>query len=172
MKSCNGNALVRFLFVPLIGVLIAGACLPAVSELVKQEENTDTVNRFVQSVRFARTQAKEQYRELKLCASADGNRCSRSKDWSTGWILIDTETNSVVKTWMMLPGRLGFTGEAAFIRFDKNGYNMDSIVVLSMFDRGCATNGGSEGRRVSVNMLGKTRVERTECMYLTAGPTT
>lgn len=163
MKSNGGKTLIRFLFIPLSVLLFAGVCVPAASEMLKQEETTDTANRYILAVRYARTQAREQNKPLTLCASVDGTQCSYSKDWSTGWILIDHQNQSVINAWSMLPNRLEFMAERTSIQFGENGFSRSSEMSLSMFDKACTINGGSEGRRITVTSMGKTSVQRTQC---------
>jgi type IV fimbrial biogenesis protein FimT len=72
-----------------VGVLavMAGWGLPAFGELTRDTARTREVNRFVQAIHLARSEAIKRDGVVSLCPSADGAICQPGPQWQSGWIV-------------------------------------------------------------------------------------
>lgn len=66
--------------------LLFSAGVSGVYNFVADLDRADVVNQMITGLRLARTAANQYSMVVTLCPSADGRGCSRSGDWSTGWV--------------------------------------------------------------------------------------
>ncbi len=68
-------------------VLIVG--VPSLGSFVARNRQVVEINALHHAIHRARSESIMRRRYMSLCSSADGQRCSETRDWSQGWILFE-----------------------------------------------------------------------------------
>lgn len=66
--------------------LLFTAGVSGIYNFVADLQRADVVNQMIAGLHIARTAANQYAMVVTLCPSADGRSCSRSGDWSAGWV--------------------------------------------------------------------------------------
>lgn len=107
----RGLTLAELSVVSALAAVLTAIGLPAMTELVDVQRRISSVNRFVSSLQFARSEAIKRNGRAVLCKSADGLQCTQSGDWAQGWIVFhDANNNASVDAGETLLQRHGALG--------------------------------------------------------------
>lgn len=87
VTRAGGFTLPELLFTLAIAAGLAAWAVPAFGDLRLDTARTAAVNRFVQAVHLARSEAIKRNAVVSLCPSGDGARCTAGADWGIGWIV-------------------------------------------------------------------------------------
>jgi type IV fimbrial biogenesis protein FimT len=82
-----GFSLPELLFTLALAAGLAAWAVPAFGDLRLDTARTAEVNRFVQAVHLARSEAIKRNGVVSLCPSGDGAHCAPGSDWGIGWIV-------------------------------------------------------------------------------------
>ena len=85
--STRGFTLVELVVCMGVLAVMAGWGLPAFGELARNTARTREVNRFVQAIYLARSEAIKRNGVVSLCPSANGSTCQPGPQWQRGWIV-------------------------------------------------------------------------------------
>jgi type IV fimbrial biogenesis protein FimT len=88
MDRHRGQTLTELVFTLAIVAGLVGWGVPTFRDLHRNAARAGEVNRLVQTVYFARSEAIKRNGVVSLCPSTDGDRCAPSgTPWSRGWIV-------------------------------------------------------------------------------------
>lgn len=85
--STRGFTLIELIVCMGMLAVMAGWGLPAFGELARNTARTREVNRFVQAIYLARSEAIKRNGVVSLCPSADGSTCQPGPQWQQGWLV-------------------------------------------------------------------------------------
>lgn len=155
----NGFSLYELLLTLLLVVLIAGAAIPSWSASLARQRQRTEIDALFHAIHQARKASIMRRKVVSLCPSIDGEECSPSRDWSSGWILFENtdrdspprldigeavlDRHSVAENVQISANRKGFTLRATFLRAtngtfvfcDPNGRIAPKALVVSYTGR-------------------------------------
>lgn len=133
MKYCKkGFTLYELMMAMLIVALITAIAVPSFAASLARHKQRVEINALFNAIHLARKESIMRRKVVSLCPSVDGDRCSGSRDWSTGWLMFENEDrdspprvdagepvlirHSVNQGVRILANRKGFTLRATFLR--------------------------------------------------------
>jgi type IV fimbrial biogenesis protein FimT len=90
----RGMSLVEMLVCVCVLAILAGVAMPSLNGLIERLRADATANTLLNNLALARMTAVSRRSTAVLCPSTDGTSCTRSTDWSAGWVLfLDRDGN-------------------------------------------------------------------------------
>ena len=83
----RGVTLLEILVTMGISSIIFGLTIPAMANLISQNRISTQVNHLRASLDLTRSVAIKENEHAVICKSDDGEKCSRTGEWSQGWII-------------------------------------------------------------------------------------
>jgi type IV fimbrial biogenesis protein FimT len=87
IARAGGFSLPELVFTLVLAAGLAAWAVPAFRDLRLDTARTSEVNRFVQAVHLARSEAIKRNSVVSLCPSGNGTTCAPGSDWGIGWIV-------------------------------------------------------------------------------------
>lgn len=128
----RGFTLFELMMTMLTVALLAGIAMPSFSAALARHKQRVEVDALFNAIHLARKESIMRRKVVSLCPSTDGDRCSNSLDWSTGWLMFENEDrdspprvdagepvltrHSVNEGIRISANRKGFTLRATFLR--------------------------------------------------------
>lgn len=132
-KTSQGFTVVELMITLLITGILFLVALPSFSNMLAKNEQTAQIYTLFHHHQLARTEAIKSNRNVLLCKSSDGLKCTSNSKWSDGWIIFsDTDNDkkisdneTVIYVQDTLPQKLslkykGF-GSHHYVRYFPNG---------------------------------------------------
>lgn len=142
----------------ILAILIALAA-PGFSQALRNNRIAAQITEFVDSLALARSAAVTGRHDVVICASSDGNACSNSNNWATGWIVRDSATNTLLSIGGALSHNSALTGTVSTVTFDGYG-GASANASFTLSPSGCT---GTEQRTISTALSGLLSVEQSAC---------
>lgn len=159
----GGFTLIELLVAMAVAGILFAIGVPAFNSFVLNDRDIGQVNSLVSSLNYARSE------EIKraspsgfiVCPSTDGQTCSGSSSWSSGWIVLDLNTLDpaplVLQSVPAVAGSNTLTATATVgVTFLSSGMVMAPLTI-----RVCDTRGASFARDVEVNSTGRVAASQT-----------
>lgn len=147
----------------VVAVTVAWAA-PQLSVWRQEAVLRSAVNRFAQTVFFARSEAIKRSVTVSVCPSSDGERCASSGDWSPGWIVFvndDRDSPAVRDNGETLlradPGLADGSVASNRPTLSLRAFGQPAAAATVTF---CDSRGGSAGRAVIISQTGRPRIDR------------
>ncbi len=83
----HGFTLIEAMVVLAIMGILLGMAIPSFNWLVIDTEMRTATNSMRRSLNLARKEAVTRYRDIRICASSDGENCNESANLGVGWIV-------------------------------------------------------------------------------------
>ena len=160
----RGFTLMEILVALTITTIAVLLTQPVIATGALNLQRSTTINGLIRSLHFARRSAAERGRSTVVCASSDGQRCSGSEHWSSGWIVHDNLLQAAPyapPSGSILYRSRGGTGLAIsanrtqFVFRPFRGRSTNGTLIM------CDRRGDAEARAVIVSNIGRPRLART-----------
>ena len=160
-ERIGGFTLFELMVTLAVAALILSLGVPGFRNFIQNNRATTHTNDLVTALNLGRSEAARRGVTILLCSSTDGETCSGSNDWSSGWI-VRRSAGAVLRTWPERSGGAGvLTANVSQIQFQGRGSLVGGTVpLLQIRLPDCS---GDQGRDVSVNMAGRISVTRVTC---------
>jgi len=128
----KGFTLYELLITITLIVLISGLALPSFSALIARQRQRVEIDALFHAIHLARKESIMRRKVVSLCPSLDGQSCSPSRDWSSGWLMFENKdqdsppridpdelilkNHRVDDQVLVTANRKGFTLRATFLR--------------------------------------------------------
>lgn len=89
MKSHNAFSLLEMLVVLCISAILMAGALPHWHAFFMHEDERRWQAQLVETIAYARAEARARHEAIIFCHSADGHTCAGN--WSDGWIVLDDQ---------------------------------------------------------------------------------
>ena len=173
MNKANGFTLIELLVTVAVVSILLAVGVPAFQRMTEDNRQVAAINSLAGSLNLARSEAVKQAQAVTVCASADGNACSGTPDWSTGWIAfldqnrdgVPDGANALLSRQGTLPAGLALRAiefdDNTQLQFLPNGRlpatgDPDGTFVLC----DTRTNDATRARALNVNALGRVAIAR------------
>ena len=93
-RSSRGFTLIELLTTTSIFAILAGISLPSFSQLIESQRTASAISSLQSHMALARMAAVSRNNRTVLCPTPDGQHCTNSTDWSTGWMLFVDENGN------------------------------------------------------------------------------
>ncbi len=160
-ERIRGFTLLELMVTLAVAAIVLSVAIPGFGGFIQNNRAVTHTNDLVTALNLGRSEATRRGAPVLLCSSSDGETCSGSNDWSSGWI-IRRPAGEVLRTWPERSGGAGvLTANVSQIQFQARGSLAGGTVPqLQIRLPGCS---GNQGRDVSVNMPGRISVRRVAC---------
>lgn len=133
-RNCQnrGFTLYELMMTMVIVALLTGIAIPSFSATLARQKQRVEIDALFHAIHLARKESIMRRKVVSLCPSTDGDQCSGSRDWSTGWLMFENEDrdspprvdagepvlsrHSVGAGVRISANRKGFTLRATFLR--------------------------------------------------------
>ena len=168
-KLTIGYTLIEILVSLLIVAIVGGIAVPSFNTMINKNTQTSSLNTFIGSLHFARSEAVKRSRQVVLCPSTDKLRCNFAHNWDSGWIAfidsdqdisrdVDEEVIKIENGFSNGYTLKGSADVADYIRFRGDGFTRESGEFVI-----CDPRGSGSAKVVIVSISGKTRTsEKSE----------
>jgi len=172
----QGFTLLELLVTLAVAAILLSYGVPSFIDTVRNGRATANANDLITALSFARSEAVKRGARVTVCASDDAATCGGA--WTDGWIVIADGAvtddavpvvDEVLRVWPAPSGNpsivtSGSNGAAAsWIRFLARGSARATPPMPVTFDmevEGCSN---EQGRRIELNAVGRTTVDRVAC---------
>jgi len=89
----RGFTLVELMITITILAILLAVAVPSFNSTIRQNQIISESNNLLSSIMYARSEASKRGSNVSICSSSNGSSCANSTDWSTGWIITDTNGN-------------------------------------------------------------------------------
>ncbi len=89
--GCLGLTLIELLVTLAISSIVLSVALPEVKSLYKLNQNAVIINALVSDFAYSRNESIKRLKDVVICKSSDGVKCSTEKGWQNGWIIFVDE---------------------------------------------------------------------------------
>jgi len=131
MKKQSGFSLIEVMVTLVVGLVVVGIGAPKLSNMLKSNQLTTSVNDLVYALYIARSEAMKSG-TASICISSDQTNCTTTGSWDQGWIVF-SDVNSdctlnvgemVIKTTEGLGNliNVGNTGIGTCFTYGGNGF--------------------------------------------------
>jgi type IV fimbrial biogenesis protein FimT len=93
-----GFTLLELLITMSVATILLTIAVPSFRYVTNSNRIAGEVNGLLGDLQFARSEAIKEGQYVSVCASADGQSCSNSPDWQSGWIVFVNPNNSPTVT--------------------------------------------------------------------------
>lgn len=163
MNSVNrqkGVSLIELMIAIAILAIILLIGVPSFQTFFESSRARTITNDMAGALQLARSEALKRRNSIQVCVrNVDGTACGAdATNWNSGWLLLDTSNNQVIRVWNPLPANIngdGLVAPAAGISFNSTGMASSA----ETFDIDIT---GNE-RCISVNMTGRVSVRQGAC---------
>ena len=162
VTTSSGFTLTELMIVMIIIAIIMSVALPAFRNVTLSTRLSNYSNELVSSVYLARGEAIKRNTRVRMCASKNGVDCETAGGWAQGWVVLDPN-NIPLKVQEELASGFSFqaAGAVHMLTFDSTGYIV-TPTSATVFTACRSSPVGSQERKVTVDRVGKTSVERTQ----------
>ncbi len=87
------EALVTMAIISIAAAIVA----PNLISFIQSSRISGKINQLALSIQLAKSEALKNGKTITLCPSQDGIRCKKSNEWHIGWIVLDEDSNKVIK---------------------------------------------------------------------------
>lgn len=92
----KGFTLIELMFAMGIGILLIALTATSMQAFVLNNRQVSSINEFIASIQFARSEAVTRNNRITICASVDGINCAAAT-WEGGWLIFnDRDGDQVV----------------------------------------------------------------------------
>jgi len=88
-RQPHGFTVLELLYAIAIAAVIFGLGTPSLQNAVMNARRTASVNAFVASVQFARSESQTRGATIVLCQSSNQTTCTQQEDFASGWIVYE-----------------------------------------------------------------------------------
>lgn len=167
-----GFTLLELLITMAVAVILLTIAIPSFRYVTNANRISSEVNGLVGDLQFARAEAIKEGRYVSVCASVDGQSCSGSTAWQSGWIVFPNSNNSQAVT----PGlaespvlriqsafsstdTFNGTNNLSVVTFNRDGYAL-GIAPATQIELHDSTNTSAWTRCASVALGGQVTTEQ------------
>jgi type IV fimbrial biogenesis protein FimT len=159
-----GFTLFELMIVLSIAAILAAMAVPGMRSFLQTQQQISAVTNLITNLNYARSEAIKEDVPVTgancggtgvcLCASANGTTCDPMGNWSNGWIVYSSATNSALEVTGALQAGLTLTANPAApaVTFQPNG--MTNLGALTEFVL-CDSRGAAYAREVEVDLTGR-----------------
>jgi type IV fimbrial biogenesis protein FimT len=159
MKSRqSGFTLIELMVSLLVLSILFAAAVPSFREFTRNNRIVATQNDFVTAMSLARSEAIKQSRNVTLCSSADGQSCSGSTDWASGWI-VTVPGGGLLQTWSAPGGDIVTEGTASSLTYEPLG----TVTAGGQFTIRAPECTGLRAHQITVLIAGAAQSAMTNC---------
>jgi type IV fimbrial biogenesis protein FimT len=85
----RGHTLYELLVTITVATVVLVVGVPSLGAFVARGRQVTEINALHHAIHRARSESIMRRRYMSLCPSRDGEQCSESRDWSSGWLLFE-----------------------------------------------------------------------------------
>ncbi len=162
MENQYGFTIIELMIAVALIAIVAAIATPSFSFMITNNRMASEVNQFVGSLHFTRSEAIKRGQVVKVCTrNVAGDACDTSKDWTDGWIVMDSSAPpEVLKVYPPLRGGDTLIGDGNTgdeIQFNANGFATGFNGTVKMCE---SSNDLNNARGVIVATTGRIRLAR------------
>jgi type IV fimbrial biogenesis protein FimT len=167
-----GFTLLELLITMSVATILLTIAIPSFRYVTNSNRIAAEVNGLLGDLQFARSEAIKEGRYVSVCASSDGQSCSNSVDWQSGWIVFANPNNNpavtpgvVMAPLLRLQGAFSSTDTfvsngISVITFNRDGYagGMANGTLITLHD---STSNSAWTRCASIAPSGEVTTEQS-----------
>lgn len=171
--SVTGLTFIELLVALSITTILLTLAVPSFEAMLRESRLSSSVNTYVASLLWARSEATKRNSRVTICKSADAASCTTSGDWSQGWLIFHDVNNNVqvddgetvLNIQAAIPNSLVLKGNSPVANYVSYTSIGSAQFTSGAFQAGtltlCRASASSgEARRIVISATGRPRVEK------------
>ncbi len=158
MTKTGGFTLIELLVTITIGVILLTIGVPSFLEFIRNSRRDSTIFEIVATLQGARSEAVKRGARVAVCPSTNGDDCTGSNNWDSGWIsYVDTNADAVhdsgediLTAQAALPTGTTLRSTNNNLAFQSTGYAIGFSDTLRL----CDARGVGQSRRIIISEQG------------------
>lgn len=149
MRTLRGFTLIELLVTTVVAALLIAVAVPSFKTFVENNRLATATNSLVAAMQYARSEAVKRGQTVRLVATG----ATASDEWGGGWEVRDAGGTVLRAGEPVDDAALDSTSDVSQLNYGSSGFvdNADTINVC--------VESGREGRRIRLNLGGRTHVE-------------
>ncbi len=162
LNRAFGFNLIELIVTVTIAGILMGVAAPGFVSFVKNNRLSSQANGLMADFAFARSEAVKRGANVIICRASDPfNACTGSAGpWSTGWIVIDPATNTVLRVHEALDGKNTLTGTPPADQTTYVGTGLTTLGAAQSFSL-CDDRPPSYARLIQISITGRAHISDT-----------
>lgn len=115
----RGFTLVELLVTMAIAGIVLALAVPSMTQFLAEQSAAGNADELAEALRYARSEAIKSGRSVEICASSDYKTCG--KDWATGWVVLGSGSNTILRVQNALRAVDSVTAGATSLTFGATG---------------------------------------------------
>lgn len=120
----RGFTIIELMITLAIAAILMALAVPSYQYITKTIRMSGQLDALVGDIRYARSEAMKEGRDIEICASTDHAICSESASWQTGWIVQPVGTSTPLRVRQAFAGSETLAASDATLRlvFNREGF--------------------------------------------------
>jgi type IV fimbrial biogenesis protein FimT len=151
----SGFTMVEMIMTVAVGAILLTVGIPSFRYVTNSNRIAAEINGLVGDLQFARSEAIKEGISVSVCISTNGTACTGGANWQSGWIVISSANNAVLRVQAPFTSSDTFVANFAggTITFNRNGY-ANGIANGSLIELHDIGNNHSWTRCLAINLSG------------------
>lgn len=124
MNRQSGFTMVEMIMTVAVGAILLTIGIPSFRYITNSNRIAAEVNGLLGDLQFARSEAIKEGVSVSVCVSSNGTTCAGTNTWQSGWIVMSSANNTVLRVQAPFSSTDTFvaTNAVGTVTFNRDGY--------------------------------------------------
>jgi type IV fimbrial biogenesis protein FimT len=147
--------MVEMIMTVAVGAILLTVGIPSFRYITNSNRVAAEINGLLGDLQYARSEAIKEGVSVSVCVSSSGTACTGGVNWQSGWIVISSANNTVLRVQNQFSGNDTFVANNAVstINFNRDGY-ANGMANGTLIELHTSPTNNNWTRCLSINLVG------------------